>query len=457
MKRHYEASMSEHVGENAVVIGAGMAGLSAAMSVAGFFRTVTLVERDVTTPGDEPRPGVPQGRHPHVLTSGGLRALQDLFPGIGGALIEAGAIPLSGGWDIRQEIPGIGVLPKRAILCPSFAVTRPVLERVVSQRLAAQTNVAIRRGVRALEIVTAPDGARVTGLRVEDENGEVEDLDADLVIDASGRIGLIAVALEASGRPLPRCEAIGVDIGYSTGIFRIPNGADLDFAALVTFADAPRSGRSGYLVKIADNVWQALLVGRGGDQPPGDIDGFLAFARGLATFSLSDALKNALRPSELARFRFRESVRWRFGAGSMPAGLLPIGDSLCRFNPIYGQGMAVAAQEAGLLRRLLESSSGRRDEPLSRLTDDFLGQCEALVDAPWAISAIPDFLHPSTIGDRPHDLDARIQTRGELLRSAIYDEAAHRSLLEAQHLLPRGFLTAASPLAADSEPTRVLN
>ncbi|MET0312789.1 MAG: FAD-dependent oxidoreductase [Hansschlegelia sp.] len=440
--------MSRHVGESAVVIGAGVAGLSAAMSVASFFRNVTLLERDVTPPGDESRPGVPQGRHPHVLTSGGLRAFENLFPGISRALADAGAIPLSGGWDIRQEIPGIGVLPKRAILCPSFAVTRPVLERVVSRRLAEQSDVTVRRGVRALEILMAPDGERVTGVRVEDENGGVVDIAADLVVDASGRIGLIAAALDATARPLPGCEAIGVDIGYSTGVFRIPHGADLDFAALVTFADAPRSGRSGYLVKIADNVWQALMVGRGGDQPPGDLEGFLAYARSLATFSISDALKNAPRPTELARFRFRESVRWRFGAGSTPAGLLPIGDSLCRFNPIYGQGMTVAAQEAELLGRLLEACADRRDDPLATLADEFLSQSEALIDAPWAISAIPDLAYPATIGVRPHDLDARIQARRELLRSAIYDEAAHRSLLEAQHLLPRGSLTAASPSVA---------
>ncbi|MBB3971867.1 NAD(P)/FAD-dependent oxidoreductase [Hansschlegelia beijingensis] len=123
-------------------------------------------------------------------------------------------------------MPGVGALPQRRIPCPTFAATRSVLERVISQRLKAQTNVTIRRGVAALGVSTAPDGSRATGVRVDDENGEAKDIRADLVVDASGRIGLIARALEAMGRPTPRGEAIGIDIGYTTGVFRIPNDAE---------------------------------------------------------------------------------------------------------------------------------------------------------------------------------------------------------------------------------------
>ena len=435
--------MSRFMGEDAVVIGAGIAGLSAAMAVSGFFRNVTLVERDATEPSDDPRAGVPQGRHPHVLTSGALRALEELFPGLSQALTEAGALPLSAGWDIRQEVPGVGALPQRRIPCPTFAATRPVLERVLSQSLKAQTNVTIRRGVAALGISTAPDGSRATGVRVEDEDGEVKDIKADLVVDASGRIGLIARALEAIGRPMPRGEAIGIGIGYTTGVFRIPSDAEPDFGILVTWADPPHNGRSGYLVKIADNVWQVLMVGRGGDQPPADIDSFYDFARTLATSSISDALKKACPPQKLTRFRFPESTRWRFGAGSAPAGLLPIGDSLCRFNPIYGQGMAVAAQEAVLLRELLQSCASRATDGLSWLADEFPSRCDALVEAPWMTSAVPDFAYPVTTGARPQDFDERIRAQGELLQNAFHDEAAHRTLLEVQNLLPRGFLALA--------------
>jgi hypothetical protein len=91
-----------------------------------------------------------------------------------------------------------------------------------------------------------------------------------------------------------------------------------------------------------------------------------------------------------------------------PAGLLPFGDTICRFNPIYGQGMSVAALKAALLQGLLEASSVT-GKGLENLSLGFFPQTQAIIDAPWATSVIPDFIDPLTTGERPADLESSLR------------------------------------------------
>ncbi|CAM5724484.1 hypothetical protein SHIRM173S_07492 [Streptomyces hirsutus] len=78
-------------GRHVVVVGGSLAGLLAAHVLAGHADRVTVVERDRFPGGAEPRPGVPQGRHPHVLLQGGQVAMEALLPGFLAELAEAGA------------------------------------------------------------------------------------------------------------------------------------------------------------------------------------------------------------------------------------------------------------------------------------------------------------------------------------------------------------------------------
>jgi len=94
------------IGRQAVVVGAGMAGLPAARALADHFEHVVVLERDTLPLEASHRSGAPQSRHVHGPLGGGQRALGDLFPSFEHDLAAAGAVPLRVGLDARIETPG---------------------------------------------------------------------------------------------------------------------------------------------------------------------------------------------------------------------------------------------------------------------------------------------------------------------------------------------------------------
>jgi hypothetical protein len=186
-------------------------------------------------------------------------------------------------------------------------------------------------------------------------------------------------------------------------------------------------------IPAENNSNQVVLSGRGKDIPPIDGDKFLSYARQLPTSTIYDAIKNAKRLTEIAPFSFPES-RWRHFAQvrDFPRGLLPMGDAICRFNPVYGQGMTVASQEANLLSDLLQTLDG---DSLATLAPTFLTKAETLIADPWAMSAIPDFIYPQTIGERPPDLADRLNFKHALDRLGVRDVEIYKLIMEIQHLL----------------------
>jgi 2-polyprenyl-6-methoxyphenol hydroxylase-like FAD-dependent oxidoreductase len=426
------------VGKHAVVIGAGIAGLAAGRAVADFFEKVTVLERDVLPESPVPRAGVPQDRHLHVLLAGGHRALEELFPGFERSLVEAGAVTLRVGLDLRADRPGFDPFPRRDLGWDAYSSSRPLVEACV--RRLAERHVELRSDGRVERIALSADGARVTGVEFT-RGGARETLSADLVIDASGRGALTLAALEASGRPAPPETRIEVDIGYSTGCFRIPEGAGVDWKCAIVYPIIPASSRVALLIPVEGDRWMVTLVGCRGDKPPGDWPGFFAFARGLRTATIARAIEPAEPLGDVERFGFPASV-WRHfeKLPDLPRGLLPIGDTICRFNPIYGQGMSVAAQEACLLRRRLDLVTSD-PEPLSTLGAPFLAEIPRLLEGPWFFAATPDLAFPETRGERPSNLAETLKFTAGLLELAAEDPEIHRLVMAIQHqLVPRSAL-----------------
>ena len=426
---------SSLVGKQAVVVGAGMGGLAATGAIAQHFEQVVVVERDALPAEPTHRPGVPQGRHVHGLLVSGQRALDTLFPGFEQDLVRAGAVPVIAGLDIRWERPGYDQFPRRDLGYCSYALSRPAIEHALRRRVEGLANVEFRQRCRVMEVLATPDGATVTGVRCENGDGSRETLEADLVIDASGRGALTLSLLKSIGRSPPEETTIGVDFGYATCVFAVPDDAPTDWKGVMTFGGRdPQSSRGALLFPLEGNRWMLGLGGRHGEEPPGDIEGFLAFARDLRTPTIYNAIRHAQPLGAIVRYGFPESVLRHFERlDTFPRGLLPIADAICRFNPVYGQGMTVAAQEACLLKGLLERPSGESDR-LAGLAPAFFAEVPTLIETPWAVATM-DFLHPSTRGQRPADFETRLKFGMALTRLAAEDPAVHRLVAEVQNLL----------------------
>jgi 2-polyprenyl-6-methoxyphenol hydroxylase-like FAD-dependent oxidoreductase len=427
--------MSSPIGKRAVVVGAGMGGLTAAAALADHFERVLVLERD-TLPADAvDRSGIPQGRHVHALLAGGLLALGELFPGFEADLVEAGAVRLRAGLDVRTERPGFDPFPQRDLGFDAFAMSRPLLEWLVRGRVRALPNVELRSDCRVDALLARGDGRAVEGVRCGRPGAASERLDADLVVEASGRGGLTLDLLPAIGLPRPEETAIGVDVRYATCVFAIPEDAPTDWKGVFHFPRVPRTSRGALLLPLEGRRWIVTLAGRHGEDPPGDADGFMASVRTLRTSTFFDALGGAKRLGEVVRFGFPESVfRHYERLTAFPRGLLVVADAICRFNPVYGQGMSVAAQEAVALRRLLAACSGQPD-PLDGLASPFFAEAAALIDTPWFGSAVPDFAHPDTRGTRPDNFEAMLKFAMALTRLAARDPDVHRLVAEVQNLL----------------------
>jgi 2-polyprenyl-6-methoxyphenol hydroxylase-like FAD-dependent oxidoreductase len=420
------------LGQRAVVVGAGMGGLSAARVLADYFDEVIILDRDELPDDAAPRPGVPQGKHPHALLGGGLKALENLFPGFGHELMRAGAEPMNPGFDMLYEIPGQDVWPRINLSWPTYSMSRPLIERTLRRQVERIRNIKVRPGCRVLNIVSDAQVLAATGIRYETPGGNRKTLEADLIVDASGNGSLTVEFLKPTDRrPLAETR-IGVNTRYASALFeRVEIG--IDYKGVFTFPDAPEHSRWGLILPAENNRYQVLLIGRGNDIPPIDGDEFMSYAQELPTLTFYNAIKNAKRLTGISSVSFPES-RWRHFAQvpDFPNGLLPMGDAICRLNPVYGQGMTVALQEADLLFDLLRTSD---ENSLATLAPTFLAKAEVLIAAPWAMSAVPDFVYPDTTGERPADLADRLNFQRALGRLAVHDAEVYELLTEVRHVL----------------------
>jgi 2-polyprenyl-6-methoxyphenol hydroxylase-like FAD-dependent oxidoreductase len=239
--------------------------------------------------------------------------------------------------------------------------------------------------------------------------------------------------LDRVGLPRPEESQIGIDLHYGTAMFRIPSSASPDWRAVLHRPSA-QSGRGGLLVPVENDCWQVNLTHMHGGIAPENVPDFIAFARTLRTQTIYAAIKDAVPLGPIYRFVFPCSIRRRFEAlERFPDHLLPLGDAICRFNPAFGQGMSVAAQQACALRQLIEARMSNADS-LKGLARPFFAAVQDFLAAPWA-TAESDFIFERTRGQRPNDFDERLNFNSALLRLASEDATVHQIMSAVTHFV----------------------
>lgn len=426
--------MIRSIGRRAVVIGGGIGGLAAAGALANYFEHVEVLERDRLPESASPRSGTPQDRHPHGLLAGGLKALGDIFPGFERDLAEAGAIPVRLMQDLQYERVDVGVLPRRDFGLSIFCASRPLIEAVLRRRVLAVANITVRSECRVTAIVPLSVGEGIRGVRFDLNKASEQTLGADLVVDASGRGALTLAFLDELGWKRPEVTEVGVDISYATAVVQIPADAPPEWKLVLTLPNPPTVSTNAVLTPVEDNRWLVAIANYGATARPETWNGFLDASLQLTTPTLHNALRGAKPPESIRHYAFPTSSWRHFERLPMPRGVLPIADALCRFNPIYAQGMSSAAKQARLLQLVLEQRAADPD-PLMATQLGFMAEVGALLETPWGMSTRADLALPATRGERPEHFEQALQFEAALFRAAVADPVVHRAMLEVFQLL----------------------
>ncbi|MFI1718243.1 FAD-dependent oxidoreductase [Streptomyces litmocidini] len=391
--------MTNRVGERAVVLGASMAGLLAARVLADSYDEVLVVERDAIAGTTTARKGVGQGRHVHGLLARGQQILDELFPGFTREAVEAG-IPTGDLGELRWFFNGRRLSPgTTGLICVS--ATRPVLESRVRDRVAALPGVTFLERHDIVGLVADEDRETVTGVRVQsqEQGSEERTVDADLVVDATGRGSRTPVWLEEFGYERPDEERIRIDLSYTTRRFRLRDETVLNGDLSINPVSSPSHRRGAFLSRIEDGLVVVSLTGVLGDSAPADLEGFLEWTRTLPVSDIHDVIHDAEPVDDGAVFRYPASQRRRYERLSrFPGNFLVVGDAACSFNPVYGQGMTVSALEALVLREHL--SRGAVDPKA------FLADIAGTIELPWQLSASADLGYPEVEGERTPEWEA---------------------------------------------------
>lgn len=384
-------------GTKAIIIGGGIAGKLFAAAISPYFHRIHILEKDVEPLEKRVRPGVSQAHHTHALLQAGEKAMEALFPGFRKDMEASGSIKIDtindlawfhhGRWKSRFKSEFTTLLQ-----------TRTLLETYLEKRVRQLDNVNYIYGAKVISYILDPKSHRLSGVEVKDEK-ESKILPAELVIDASGASSFTKTWIEKQGISVPE-DKVDIGLCYATRIFELPE-ENRDYKIKLLYPDPPTQEIGGTLSKVEDNKYIVTLIGYLNSIKAEDIksaDGFLEYASKLP---LDDIYKELIKGKSLTDtkiFNIPYMVWRRFDKVVLPEGLLVAGDSFCRVDPVFGQGMSVAALEAMAIKDYFSR------QPKSGSLKKLQKKMAKIIAPVWSMVVCEDFRYDKVQGKKPFGL-----------------------------------------------------
>jgi len=421
-------------GDRVVILGGSVTGMFAAGALAESYREVIVVDRDQIVGVREARRGAPQARHINGLLVQGARNMEELFPDITAEMIAAGCPMTDLSGTVRWYF---GDKPLRQIRAglTNVGSTRPVLEYHLRERVKALGNVTFMEGYDITGLATTADRSRVTGARVQsrDDGGDEVVVEADLVIDATGRGSRTPVWLEALGYPRVEEEGTKVGVGYATRQYRMrsdPFGSDHSIICVAN----PGLPRGAIFTKTDGGKVELTTYGILGDHPPTDPEGFTLFVKSLIAPEIYESIVEAEPLTDPVLFRFPTTLRRRYERMSrLPEGLLVMGDAVCTPSPVFAQAQSLAAIEALALRDQVRS--GVPPQPR-----EFMAEVGRIIDPAWEMTEAMNLVHPRMEGRRTRKVRFMHWYMKRVQQAALTDPKVTEALMRSAGLVDQDAL-----------------
>ncbi|WP_329216893.1 pyridine nucleotide-disulfide oxidoreductase [Streptomyces sp. NBC_01485] len=376
-----------------------LTGLGGPAGLADRVDRVVVVERDVLPDGPAPRKGLPQARHAHMLWSGGVRAVSDLLPGITEALQDAGArrTPVTTDMVVLGTRGWFRRWPESHHV---LLAGRDLLDATIRTRVLTDPRVELLTGTEVLGLVG--DTGAITGVTVRSRDGDdVRVIEADLVVDATGRGSRAGLWLVELGLGAVERREVDSGLAYASRLYLAPEQARSGYPIVNVQPDMRdgEPGRAGFLLPIEDGRWIVTLNGTRGGEPSPVNDDFVRFAREeLRHPVIGELLEQAEPLSDVSYTRATVNRRHFYERmPAWPANFVVLGDALAAFNPLYGHGLAVAAQSAVILRDVVRRH-GWGTPGLSRRIQKALARP---VGTAWDLAVGQDVFYPGATEKGP--------------------------------------------------------
>jgi 2-polyprenyl-6-methoxyphenol hydroxylase-like FAD-dependent oxidoreductase len=423
--------MSHTREKSALVIGGSMAGLLTARILSDHFGKVTIIERDLVHDFPESRKGQPHTAHVHGLLVQGFKIVSRYFPDLLEGLQSGGSPLLDMAQNMRWYCHG-GYRARFEFGLKGVITSRPFLEWHIRQRVQSLSNITIKDGYSAERLLASDNSKQITGLQVKrtGTDTKAEEIQADLIVDASGRGSRSPRWLEELGYGKPAETSVGCGAGYATRLYARDTSQPGSQDWIFVTPQAPRESRMGAAFPVEDNKWILGLAGWHGDHAPTDEEGFIKYAKSLPAPDIYHIATTATPLSDIVTYKFAASLRHHYEKMERFPRRFLIGDAVCSFNPVYGQGMTSAAMQAAALDTLL-----KEHQNLDDITKPYFKKIARIVDIPWQTAVGEDFRFPQTKGKKAPGTDFINAYIDRVHRATHHDPVVGAAFLKVMNMI----------------------